>query len=88
MAKRSQIKQKRTFSLSQESVEYLESVRKQKKAPSTSTVLDEIIREQKLLAKRQAMSQEINDYYDSLTDEQRAEDRAWGEFAESQLPRE
>ena len=27
-------------------------------------------------------------YYDSLTDEEIAEDRAWGEFAASQFPAE
>lgn len=88
MPKKSTVKQKRTFSLSPESLEYLESVRKQKKAPSTSTVLDEIIREQKMLAKRRTMGEEITSYYDSLTDEQRAEDAAWGRFAESQFPNE
>jgi hypothetical protein len=30
----------------------------------------------------------VTRYYDSLTDEEIAEDRAWGEFAASQFPAE
>ena len=88
MVKSNQAKQKRTFSLSAESLKYLDEVRKQKKAPSTSSVLDEMIREQKLLAKRQKLGEEITAYYDSLTDEEREENRAWGHFGETQFPRE
>lgn len=34
------------------------------------------------------ISASITRYYDSLTDEEVAEDRAWGEFAAAQLARE
>jgi hypothetical protein len=88
MAKRSQVKQKRTFSLSPESVEYLETVRKQKKAPSTSTVLDEMIREQRHAAELAATDARISAYYDSLSEEQQADDLAWGKYALSQFPKE
>lgn len=88
MAKRSQVKQKRTFSLSPESVEYLESVRKQKKAPSTSTILDEIIREQKYAAELAKTEASIIAYYDSITDEERKELSDWGHFGTSQFPEE
>ncbi len=88
MPKRSQTKQKKTFSLSAESLKYLEDVRKQKKAPSTSSVLDEMIREQQLRSRRQELGEEITSYYDSLTDEEREENKAWGQFAETQFPEE
>jgi len=81
-------KQKRTFSLSRESLNYLEQVRKQKKAPSTSGVLDEMIREQKRLSRRRELGQQITSYYDALTDEERQEDAAWGRFSETQFPEE
>jgi hypothetical protein len=37
---------------------------------------------------RKQISVSIKRYYDSLTDEQVAEDRAWGEFAAGQFARE
>lgn len=82
------IKQKRTFSLSPEALEYLETVRKQKKSPSTSTVLDELIRERKLAAQFQETAASITGYYDSLTDEEQSENSAWGHFGTSQFPTE
>ena len=88
MAKRGQVKQKRTFSLSSESVEYLETVRKQKKAPSTSTVLDEMIRAQKHQAELAATDARISAYYDSLSDDDQADDLAWGKYALSRFPKE
>ena len=86
MAGQSSRKEKRTFSLSPESLRYLESVRKQRKTASVSSVLDELIREQQRAAKMQRISASITSYYDSLTNQEVAEDRAWGEFAESQFP--
>jgi hypothetical protein len=88
MPRSSQPKQKRTFSLSAESLKYLEEVRKRKKAPSTSSVLDEMIREQKQMAGRRKLGDEITAYYDSLSDDDRQDNHAWGEFGESQFPRE
>jgi hypothetical protein len=82
------VKRKKTFSLSPEAVEYLESVRRQKKAPSTSTVLDELIREKKLQAQLEKADAAISAYYDSLSDDEQADDIAWGKFGISQFPRE
>jgi hypothetical protein len=36
----------------------------------------------------QEISATVTRYYDALTDEEIAEDRAWGEFAASQFPAE
>jgi hypothetical protein len=88
MAKKSQIKQKRTFSLSPESLEYLENIRKQKKAPSTSTVLDEIIREKRHASELARAEASIVSYYDSISDDERSELSAWGHFGTSQFPEE
>ena len=38
--------------------------------------------------KLKEISDAVTRYYDSLTDEEIAEDRAWGEFAASQFPTE
>jgi len=88
VAKSKTVKLKRTFSLSSESLTFLEEVRRQKKAPSTSSVLDELIREQKRLSRRQAMGREITAYYDSINEEELNENAAWGQLGETQFPEE
>jgi len=81
-------KEKKTFSLSRESVSYLESLRKQKKRHSTSSVLEELIRQQRQAAEMERIAASVTRYYDSLSGEEQAEDRDWGEFALSQFPRD
>lgn len=81
-------KAKKTFSLSREAVGYLESVRKEKRAGTISSVLEDIIRQQQQAGELERVSASFTHYYDSLTDEEVAEDRAWGEFALSQFPPE
>jgi predicted CopG family antitoxin len=77
-------KERKTFSLSREAVAYLESMRK-KQGKSTSEVLEELILARKLADQQERISQNIRNYYDSLCNEEQAENRVWGEFAESQL---
>ena len=81
-------KSRKTFSLSRESVKYLESLRKARKAKSMSSVLDELIRQRREAEDMKRISVSVTNYYDSLTDEEVAEDRAWGEFAATQFPSE
>jgi hypothetical protein len=81
-------KAKKTFSLSREAVKYLESVRKEDKRATISSVLEEIIRQQQQAKELERISASVTRYYDSISEEQRAEDSAWGEFAESQFPDE
>ena len=80
-------KAKKTFSLSREAMSYLESVRRNKRV-SMSSVLEDIIRQQHQLREMERISASMTRYYDSISDEERAENRAWGEFAESQFPRD
>ena len=79
-------KAKRTFSLSKKTISYLESVRREKKRESMSAVLEDIIREQQEAREMERISASVTRYYDSLTAEEIAEDRAWGEFAATQSP--
>jgi hypothetical protein len=81
-------KAKRTFSLSPEAMSYLESVRKEERRASMSSVLERIIRERQQAKEMERISSSVTQYYDSLTDEDRAENRAWGKLAESQFPSE
>ena len=81
-------KEKRTFSLSRQSLRYLEALRKERRAKSMSSVLEEVIRQQQQANELERISASVTRYYDSLTPEETAEDRAWGDFAETQFPTE
>jgi hypothetical protein len=77
---------KKTFTLSRESVDFLETERKKRGRESTSVVLEELIRECRQKPDAQKTDAAISAYYDSLTDEDREENKHWGEFAEGQFP--
>lgn len=81
-------KQRRTFTLSNESVKYLAEVGREMHTTSKSLVLDQILlekrREREMARSEVAMAK----YYDGLTNDQVAEHEAWGEIAESQFPLE
>jgi NAD dependent epimerase/dehydratase family enzyme len=81
-------KEKRTFSLSRESLHFLESIRKKQKRASVSAVLDELIAQQRRSQEADRISASIASYYNSLTDNEVTEDRLWGQFAETQFPDE
>ena len=81
-------KARKTFSLSRQAVTYLESLRKETKRESMSSVLEDIIRAQQQAKEVERISACFTRYYDSLTPEEQAEDRAWGQFAETQFPTE
>jgi hypothetical protein len=81
-------KAKKTFSLSRETVKYLESLRRARKKDSMSSVLEDLIRQQQQAKETERISASVTRYYDSLTPEEAAEDRAWGEFAATQFPSE
>jgi len=76
-------KGKRTFSLSSEALAYLNVLAKNHR--SASEALDKLIREKKEEAERERISANIRGYYDSISEEERAENRAWGEFVQSHL---
>lgn len=79
-------KAKRTFVLSQESIKFLEAEQKKRGSESASAVLEQIIDESRCKGDTSKIDATISAYYDSLSDEEREEDRRWGEFAETQFP--
>jgi len=81
-------KEKKTFSLSRQALNYLEALRKERRSRSMSSVLEEIIRQQQQTKELERVSASVTRYYDSLNSEEIAEDRAWGEFAATQFPSE
>lgn len=79
-------KEKKTFTLSREAVNFLEDEKQKRGVQSTSSVLEDLIQERRRKSNTKETDAAISAYYDSLSDEERAEDERWGEFAESQLP--
>jgi hypothetical protein len=74
-------KGKRTFSLSIEALAYLDTLAEQHN--STSEALDRLIREKKNEAEKTRISAGIRSYYDSISDDDRADNMAWGKLAGS-----
>lgn len=81
-------KAKRTFSLSLQTVAFLESERKARHGKSLSAVLEEIVRRHQEKKEMERVSAAFTRYYDSLTPEETTEDLAWGDFAGTQFPDE
>ncbi len=78
-------KAKKSYTLSPESVNFLETLRKKRRARSISFVLEEILQAARREAELARINQSVSDYYDSLTDEEAEELSEWGKFGLSQL---
>jgi predicted CopG family antitoxin len=76
-------KGRRTFSLSTDALAYLKELAKEHR--STSEALEKLIREKKEAAEKDRISSNIRGYYDAISEEERTENRAWGEFVVSHL---
>lgn len=50
--------------------------------------MDVLLKELMTIRQQEAIDAAYSDYYDSLTEDETAEQRAWGAFAESQLAKE
>jgi len=74
-------KQPRTFSLSRDVIDILERYKKERKAGSLTAAVEEIVREWTTVQ----MAQQVAAYYDSLSDEEVAQEKNWGAFSEKQL---
>ena len=81
-------KLRKTFSLSKESITLLEGIRKERRADSASSALEEILLEVKEHRERQKSSESITAYYDSLSPDGVSEAADWGRFADTQFPTE
>jgi hypothetical protein len=81
-------KTKRSYTLSPESVAYLEGLRKRRRSASTSAVLDEILLAARRHQERFNIEKSVAAYYSSLSPAELAELGEWGDFALSQFPNE
>ncbi len=81
-------KTRKSYTLSPESVEFLENLRKQRRSPSVSSILDEILLGIRREQAKAAVETAIARYYGSLSDKEISEQAGWSDFAMSQFPRE
>jgi hypothetical protein len=79
-------KSKKSYTLSSESVQFLEAVRKRRRTHSTSAVLEEILQTVRRSVQKRAVERAVADFYDSLSDEETKEQGIWSEFALGELP--
>jgi len=79
-------KAKKSYTLSPESVEFLEATRKERRAASTSSVLEEILQRVRRENEQAAIERAVADYYTSLSNKEAAEQTEWGDFAEREFP--
>ncbi|HUJ22109.1 MAG TPA: hypothetical protein VLX58_11335 [Bryobacteraceae bacterium] len=84
--KRRNAKTKKSFTLSAESVDFLESLRKKHRARSVSSVLERILESVRRAQKEEMVERSVADYYDALDAEGAGEQARWGEFALREFP--
>jgi hypothetical protein len=81
-------KTKKSYTLSPQSVAFLEAQRKKRRAPSASFVLEEILQTFRRGEEKRAMERAIADYYSSLSPEEAGEQVKWGAYALGEFPGE
>jgi hypothetical protein len=84
----SERKAKKSYTLSPESVAFLEAMRKKQRAASVSAILEEILQEVRREHNRATVERAIADYYGSLSAQEVAEQAEWGELALNEFPTE
>jgi len=79
-------KAKKSYTLSAESVAFLDAMRKRRRAPSVSAVLEEILQMARREQRKAALDRAVSDYYTSLSEAESREQKNWGSFALTQFP--
>jgi hypothetical protein len=74
-------KAKKSYTLSVESVEFLERLRKKRRAGSASAVLEQILQAARREESEATLGRAVSDFYDSLSREETREQSEWGEFS-------
>ncbi len=81
-------KAKKSYTLSSESVAFLEALRKKRHAASASSILEEILQAVRRQQERTAVEKAVADYYGRISDAEAEEQVEWGEFALREFPNE
>ncbi|HUI54445.1 MAG TPA: hypothetical protein VLY04_05715 [Bryobacteraceae bacterium] len=79
---------KKSYTLSPESVAFLEATRKRRHAASVSAILEEILQTVRREQERVSLERAVAGYYESLSDAEVQESAAWGELALREFPNE
>ena len=79
-------KAKKSYTLSPESVAFLEAMRKKQRAASISAILEEILQGVRRQHDRAAVERAVTDYYGSLSAREIEDQAEWGEFALHEFP--
>ena len=74
-------KQKRSFTLSPDSVRFLDQLKRKRRAASVSFVLEELVQNARKAAKARALDRAVDGYYSSLNPRGLSEDALWGELS-------
>jgi len=81
-------KERRTFTLSRESVALLQDLRAARRGSrrrSVSAVLDDLLRALDKQRKQVAVEQAITSFYDGVSEPAQSEEREWGDFSLAQF---
>ena len=78
-------KAKKSYTLSPESVEFLEATRRKRHAASISAILEEILQSVRLEHERVSIDLAVADYYTSLSGKEVTEHAEWGALAEREF---
>jgi len=81
-------KARKSYTLSPESVAFLEGQAKTRRAASVSAILDELIQSVRSAQERDALEKAVEGYYSALSDRDVQEQAQWGDFALGEFPRE
>jgi hypothetical protein len=81
-------KTRKSYTLSPESVAFLERVSRARRSPSVSSVLDELIESVRRAQEREALEQAVTGYYSALSEKEVKEQAQWGDFALAEFPDE
>jgi hypothetical protein len=74
-------KTKKSYTLSPESVAFLETLQKKRRAASVSSVLEEILVALRREQQRQTLERSVEGYYGFLSSTEAQEQAEWGAFA-------
>jgi hypothetical protein len=74
-------KTKKSYTLSPESVAFLETLQKKRRAASVSSVLEEILAALRREQQREALERSVTEYYGAISDKEAHEQTEWGAFA-------
>jgi hypothetical protein len=79
---------KKSYTLSPDSVTFLENARKKRRAQSVSAVLEEILQAVRNEEERASVERGVTDYYSSLSAAELEEQKLWGEVALDEMSKQ